>query len=56
MALPGTQVNIINCEFMGNDNNLTAGCIFLECNDVVMSSTSFINFKAGAIYSIAQPD
>jgi hypothetical protein len=37
---------------MGNDSNLTSGCVFLECNDVVMSSSSFINFKAGAIYSI----
>ena len=45
MSLPGTQVNIINCEFMGNDSNLTSGCVFLECNDVVMSSSSFINFK-----------
>ena len=53
VALPGTQVNIINCEFMGNEHNITAGCVFINADDVVMSSTSFTNFKGGAIFSVA---
>ena len=53
VALPGTQVNIINCEFMGNEHNVTAGCVFINSDDVVMSSTSFTNFKGGAIFSVA---
>ena len=53
VALPGTQVNIINCEFMGNEHNITAGCIFVNSDDVVMSSTSFKNFKGGAIFSVS---
>ena len=53
VALPNTSVNIINCEFMGNEHNITAGCVFANSADVVMSSSSFSYFKGGAIFSIA---
>jgi hypothetical protein len=52
VSLPNSRVNIVNCEFMGNDNNFTAGCLFMK-SDVVMSSCRFTNFKAGAIFSVA---
>jgi hypothetical protein len=52
VALPNTRVNVVNCEFMGNDNNLTSGCLLVN-SDTVMSSCRFTNFKAGSIYSIA---
>jgi Right handed beta helix region len=38
---------------MGNEHNITAGCLFINADDVVMSSTSFTNFKGGAIFSVA---
>jgi hypothetical protein len=38
---------------MGNEHNVTAGCIFVNSDDVVMSSTSFKNFKGGAIFSVS---
>jgi hypothetical protein len=38
---------------MGNEHNITAGCIFVNSDDVVMSSTSFKNFKGGAIFSVS---
>eukprot|EP00347_Sterkiella_histriomuscorum_P010714 403375204 len=53
VALPNSRVNIVNCEFMGNDNNLTSGCLFINA-DTVMSSCRFTNFKAGAIHSVAE--
>jgi hypothetical protein len=55
VALPNTKVNLINCEFMGNDNNLTTGCIFVN-SDVVMSSCNFQNFRTGAIYSVSHSE
>lgn len=56
VALPNTQVNIINCEFMGNEHNITAGCVFAQAADIVMSSSTFSYFKGGAIFSISKPD
>lgn len=50
-----TKINLVNCEFMGNDYNMTAGCIFLY-SDVVMSSCKFMNFKAGGIFSVANDE
>lgn len=53
--MPNTRVNLVNCEFMGNDHNMTAGAIFVN-SDVVMSSTRFLNFRAGGIFSISNPE
>jgi hypothetical protein len=40
---------------MGNDHNLTAGALFIN-SDVVMSSTRFLNFKAGAVFSVSHSE
>lgn len=40
---------------MGSDNNFTAGCIMIN-SDVVMSSCKFTNFRAGAVYSVADKE
>lgn len=53
VSLPNTRVNIVNCEFMGNDNNMTTGCLLIK-SDTVMSSCRFTNFKAGSIFSVAE--
>ena len=55
VALPNTRVNLVNCEFMGNDYNLTAGCLFLNA-DLVMSSCRFLNYKAGAIFTVSHSE
>lgn len=52
VALPNTKINLVNCEFMGNENNITGGCLLIN-SDAVMSSCKFSGFKAGAIFSVA---
>ena len=52
VAMPNTRVNIVNCEFMGNDNNMTSGGIFIN-SDLVVSSTRFLNFRAGALFTVS---
>ena len=52
VALPNSRVNLVNCEFMGNENNITGGCVMIN-SDAVMSSCKFTGFKAGAIFSVA---
>lgn len=52
VSMANTKVNLVNCEFMGNDYNFTAGCVFIN-SDVVMSSCKFLNYKSGAIFSVA---
>lgn len=52
VAMRKSQVNILNCDFIGNEFNMTTGCIFLE-SEVIMSSTKFSNFKAGAIFTVS---
>ena len=44
----------MECDFIGNDHNLTAACLFLE-SEVVVSSCKFTNFKGGAIYTVSEP-
>jgi hypothetical protein len=46
---------MVGCELMGNDNNMTAGCLLIN-SDVVMSSCKFTNFKAGAVYSVSDKE
>lgn len=55
VAMPNTRVNLVNCEFMGNDYNLTAGCLFVNA-DLVMSSCKLSNFKAGALFSVSHKE
>ena len=51
VTFPKTKINLVNCEFMGNDANMTAGALFIN-TDVVMSSCKFNNFRAGAVFSV----
>ena len=37
VALPDTSVMMANCEFMGNEHNITSGCVFMNTSDVLMS-------------------
>jgi len=52
VSFPNTRVNIVQCEFKGNEHIMTAGCLFMN-SDVVMSSCKLFNFKAGSIFSVA---
>jgi len=40
---------------MGNDNNWTTGCIFIN-SDLVISSTRFLNFKVGSIFTVSHSE
>jgi hypothetical protein len=55
VALPNSKINMVGCEFMGSENNMTAGCLLIN-SDVVMSSCKFTNFKAGAIYTVSDKE
>lgn len=48
VALPGTRVNMVSCEFRGNEAIMTAGAIMLN-SDILMSDCKFYDFKAGAL-------
>jgi hypothetical protein len=52
VGLPNTRINLVNCEFMGNEHNITSGCLFIN-SDAVMSSCKFSGFKGGAVFSVA---
>jgi hypothetical protein len=52
VSLANTKVNIVNCEFMGNEFSYTSACVFFY-SDVMMSSCKFLNFKSGAVFSVA---
>lgn len=52
VSLRKTMINLVDCEFVGNDYNMTTGCIILE-SDAVISSSKFNNFKGGAIFSVS---
>ena len=54
VALPFTFVNLSKCEVIGNESNHNGGLILLNAHAAI-SESSFFNFKAGAIYSIAKP-
>jgi hypothetical protein len=55
VAMKNTKVNIVESEFRGGDNNLTAGLLLINSN-VTISSCKFTNFKAGAIFCVSQRD
>ena len=55
VGMPNTRINIVNCEFMGNDYNMTSGCVFIY-SDVVMSSCKFMSFRSGAIYTVSNDE
>lgn len=55
VTLPKTFLNLTSCKVIGNEDNHNAGCILLN-SDVSISDTKFQDFKAGGIYSLANPD
>ena len=55
VAFPRTFVNLTSCTMLGNEDNHNAACILINA-DVFISDTKFTDFKAGAIYCLANPD
>jgi hypothetical protein len=55
VSMRGTRVNIVESEFRGGENNLTAGLLLLNSN-VTVSNCKFTNFRAGAIFCVGQED
>lgn len=55
VTFPGTSINLIGCEFIGNETDQTSGCITINSN-VQMSNTSFVNFKQGALHIVSKRD
>lgn len=54
IAMPETVINFNNCEFQGNETNHDCGILSFN-GDCTISSCSFTQFGAGAIYTIAKP-
>ena len=55
VSFPQTSINLIGCEFLGNETDNTSGCIAINSN-VQMSNTSFVNFKQGALHVVSKRD
>mmetsp|Transcript_40553 Transcript_40553/g.39077 ORF Transcript_40553/g.39077 Transcript_40553/m.39077 type:complete len:135 (+) Transcript_40553:978-1382(+) len=53
--MPKTRINVVNCEFMGNEYNMTSGCVFVY-SDVVMSSCKFLSFRSGAVFTVSNDE
>ena len=53
VSFPGTSVNLIGCEFIGNETDHTAGTITINSN-LQCSNTKFSNFKQGAMHVISK--
>ena len=54
VALPGTHVTIVNCDFMGNGGNITTALVFVNTITAIISLSRFARFKGGAVYSLCQ--
>ena len=55
VTFPRTFINLTSCTMLGNEENHNAACILMN-SDVFISDTKFLDFKAGAIYCLANPD
>jgi hypothetical protein len=53
--MPGTLLNLNNCEFIGNETNHDSAVICIQ-SDAHISNSTFTNFGAGAIFTCAKPD
>jgi hypothetical protein len=53
VSFPSTSVNLIGCEFIGNETDHTAGVISINSN-FQCSNTKFSNFKQGAMHIICK--
>jgi hypothetical protein len=52
ITFPGTKINMVSCELRGNNDVITAGCIFIN-TDILMSSCKLYNLKGGGIFITA---
>lgn len=55
ISMPKTFINLTSCTLTGNEENHNAACILIN-SDVFISDTKFVDFHAGAIYCLANPD
>ena len=55
VTFPKTFINLTSCTVLGNEENHNAACILMN-SDVFISDTKFHDFRAGAIYCLANPD
>ena len=55
VTFPRTFINLTSCQLLGNEENHNAACILIN-SDVFISDTKFQDFRAGAIYCLANPD
>jgi hypothetical protein len=52
VSWPGTKLNLVACEFRGNEGILAAGALLIN-SDVLMSACKFYNFRAGAVFVVS---
>ena len=55
VTFPRTFLNLTSCSVLGNEENHNAACILMN-SDVFISDSEFKDFRAGAIYCLANPD
>mmetsp|Transcript_59977 Transcript_59977/g.82373 ORF Transcript_59977/g.82373 Transcript_59977/m.82373 type:complete len:241 (+) Transcript_59977:599-1321(+) len=55
IACPRSTLNLTDCRVLGNETCHNAAAILINAN-ATFSYSSFKNFKAGAIYTVARPD
>jgi len=55
VAMPGSKINLVSCEFRGTEAINTAGAIVMN-SDLLVSDSYFHNFKAGGIFIIGTND
>lgn len=55
ISFPGSSVNLIGCDFIGNETDQTSGAITINSN-VQVSNSRFSNFKQGAMHIISKRD
>lgn len=53
ITFPQTSINLIGCEFVGNETDQTSGLIAINGN-VQISNCRFSNFKQGAVHLISK--
>jgi uncharacterized protein YjbI with pentapeptide repeats len=53
ITFPGSSLNLIGCDFIGNETDHTSGAICINSN-VQASNCRFSNFKQGAMHLIAK--
>jgi len=55
VGFPTTSINLINCDFIGNETDHTAGVISINAN-LQVSNCRLSNFKQGAMHVVSKRD